>query len=417
MKHVDLVIVGGGSAGLAAAISAYDQGIKDILIIEKGPTLGGILNQCIHNGFGIETFNEQLTGPEYAERFIDEVDKRHIAYKLNTMVVSLNANKDLAYSNDCEGYQVIEAGALIMATGCYERSAGQIMLPGARLAGVMTAGQAQEYVNIDGYMVGRNVFILGSGDIGLIMARRMALEGANVLGVAEIMPYSNGLPRNIVQCLNDFDIPLFLSHTISNVYGRQRVEKITITEVDDQFNFIAGSEKDFVVDTLLLSVGLVPNNDLLMQAGAELSSTKGPIVDEKLETTIPGIFSCGNALHVHDIVDYVSDEGKLAGISAAQYLLNPHFENGAQIRVLPGNLIGYVVPQRIDINSNAEEIILKYRVKKPIEKARISVQIDGVEIKKAFRPFAIPSEMEMIKLRKQDLRAGSLLTVEVNSHE
>ncbi|MGI6714416.1 MAG: NAD(P)/FAD-dependent oxidoreductase [Bacilli bacterium] len=416
MKRVDLVIVGGGSAGLAAAISAYDQGVKDILILEKGPTLGGILNQCIHHGFGIEVFNEQLTGPEYAERYQQEVERRGIPYKLNTMVVSLNANKNLAYSNEEDGYQILEARAVIMATGCYERSAGQIMLPGSRLVGIMTAGQAQEFLNIGGYLVGRRVFILGSGDIGLIMARRMRLEGAEVLGVAEIMPYSNGLPRNLVQCLHDFDIPLFLSHTISNVYGQNRVEKIEISQVDENFQFIPGTEKEFAVDTLLLSVGLIPNNDLLMQAGVEISSTKGPVVDEKLETSIPGVFSCGNALHVHDIVDYVSHEGELAGKSAADYLLSSRFESGKQIRVLPGNLISYVVPQRIDIDSDLEEISLKFRVKTPLEKARISVKLDGVEIAKTFRPYAIPSEMEMIKIAKKNLRLASLLTVEVTSH-
>lgn len=416
MKKVDLVIVGGGSAGLAAAISAYDHGVKDILILEKGPSLGGILNQCIHHGFGIEVFNEQLTGPEYAERFKQEVERRGIAYKLNTMVVSLNANKNLAYSNEVDGYQVLEAKAVIMATGCYERSAGQIMLPGSRLVGIMTAGQAQEFLNIGGYLVGKRVFILGSGDIGLIMARRMILEGAEVLGVAEIMPYSNGLPRNIVQCLHDFNIPLYLSHTISNVYGVNRVEKIQISQVDENFQFIPGTEKEFAVDTLLLSVGLIPNNDLLMQAGAEISSTKGPLVDEKLETTIPGVFSCGNALHVHDIVDYVSSEGTLAGKSAADYLLKSRFESGRQIRVLPGNLITYVVPQRIDIDSDLDEISLKFRVKTPLEKARISVKLDGIEIKKTFRPYAIPSEMEIIKISSRDLRPASLLTVEVLSH-
>lgn len=416
MKKVDLVIVGGGSAGLAAAISAYDHGVKDILILEKGPSLGGILNQCIHHGFGIEVFNEQLTGPEYAERFKQEVERRGIAYKLNTMVVSLNANKNLAYSNEVDGYQVLEAKAVIMATGCYERSAGQIMLPGSRLVGIMTAGQAQEFLNIGGYLVGKRVFILGSGDIGLIMARRMILEGAEVLGVAEIMPYSNGLPRNIVQCLHDFNIPLYLSHTISNVYGVNRVEKIQISQVDENFQFIPGTEKEFAVDTLLLSVGLIPNNDLLMQAGAEISSTKGPLVDEKLETTIPGVFSCGNALHVHDIVDYVSSEGTLAGKSAADYLLKSRFESGRQIRVLPGNLITYVVPQRIDIDSDLDEISLKFRVKTPLEKARISVKLDGIEIKKTFRPYAIPSEMEIIKISSSDLRPASLLTVEVLSH-
>jgi pyruvate/2-oxoglutarate dehydrogenase complex dihydrolipoamide dehydrogenase (E3) component len=332
------------------------------------------------------------------------------------MVVSLNANKNLAYSNEEDGYQILEARAVIMATGCYERSAGQIMLPGSRLVGIMTAGQAQEFLNIGGYLVGRRVFILGSGDIGLIMARRMRLEGAEVLGVAEIMPYSNGLPRNLVQCLHDFDIPLFLSHTISNVYGQNRVEKIEISQVDENFQFIPGTEKEFAVDTLLLSVGLIPNNDLLMQAGVEISSTKGPVVDEKLETSIPGVFSCGNALHVHDIVDYVSHEGELAGKSAADYLLSSRFESGKQIRVLPGNLISYVVPQRIDIDSDLEEISLKFRVKTPLEKARISVKLDGVEIAKTFRPYAIPSEMEMIKIAKKNLRLASLLTVEVTSH-
>ncbi|MFA6890315.1 MAG: FAD-dependent oxidoreductase, partial [Bacilli bacterium] len=345
MKHVDLVIIGGGSAGLAAAIKAYDEGIQSILVLEKEKYLGGILLQCIHNGFGLTTFQEELTGPEYAHRYVEEVLKRPIDIKLETMVMEITPDKQVHYSNELEGYIIVQAGAIICATGCSERTRGAINIPGHRPAGIITAGLAQKYINIDGFHVGKRVFILGSGDIGLIMARRLRFEGVEVLGVAELMPYSNGLNRNLVQCLYDFNIPLFLHHTIKDIIGQTRIEKIVVGEVDDDFQFIPGTEKEFEIDALLLSVGLIPSNPILEKLGIALHPrTKGPWVDEQLQTEIPGIFACGNSLHVHDLVDFVSLEGEKAGVSASKYL-KTELLTGTMISLKAGYGIGYVLPQ------------------------------------------------------------------------
>ena len=321
MKKYDLVIIGAGAAGLAAAVEAHDNGVRSILLLEKDKYLGGILLQCIHNGFGLQEFREELSGPEYAQRFVDQIASRGIGTRVNSMVVNITRDLQVHYSSLEEGYVEVQAKAIICATGCSERTRGSIATPGTRPSGVLTAGLAQRYMNIDGYMVGRRIFILGSGDIGLIMARRLTLEGAKVLGVAEIMPATSGLTRNIVQCLNDYGIPLYLHHTVKEIIGRDRVEKVVICPVDDNLQFIEGREMTFDVDTVLLSVGLLPNNPLLERIGVKLHPrSKGPLVDANLQTSIPGIFACGNGLFVHDLVDKVSSEGRLAGRNAAAYI-------------------------------------------------------------------------------------------------
>ena len=409
MEHRDLVVIGGGSAGMAAAVAAYDAGIRDILILERTEFLGGILNQCIHNGFGLHEFKEELTGPEFLTRFVDQVKERGIAYELNANVLSLSKDKVVTYLSS-KGKIEIQAKAVIMAAGCYERNSGAIGIPGTRPAGVITAGQAQLYLNEFGYMVGKKVFILGSGDIGLIMARRMTLEGAKVLGVAELMPYSNGLNRNIQQCLKDFDIPLYLSHTVSKIIGKEHLEAIEISKVDERLRPIPGTEQRFDVDTLLLSIGLIPNNSLLDQAGADLSSTRGSKVNQNMETSIPGVFSCGNVLHVHDLVDYVVEEGRQAGSAAAAYLQGKAVENGPRIECVPGNGIGYVVPSWIDLENAGDTIPLKFRCRKPSKNLYISISFNGKEIKKLLKLAMIPSEMEIMKLPKNllDSNQGKL---------
>lgn len=400
MRKVDLLIIGGGSAGMAAAIKAYDEGIKDILILEKGEFLGGILNQCIHNGFGLHEFKEELTGPEFLTRFVNQVEERHIPYKLNSYVTSLTKDKVVTYVNSSEGAVQIEAKAIIMAAGCLERSAGAIGIPGERPAGVITAGQAQLYLNEYGYLVGKNVFILGSGDIGLIMARRMTLEGAKVLGVAELMPYSNGLNRNIQQCLIDFNIPLYLSHTVTNIIGKDKLEAIEISKVDDKLQPIKGTEQRFDVDTLMLSVGLLPNNALLNNIGIPQSRSRGSCVNEHMETEVEGIFSCGNVLHVHDLVDYVVEEGRLAGLGAATYLKGKLNKGEHEISTIAGDGIGYVVPSTIDLDNAMDSIEIKFRVRKPSKNVYIEYSCDGNVIKKVYKMAIIPSEMEIYKLDK-----------------
>ena len=321
MRTCDVVIIGGGPAGLAAAVSARENGIEDILIIERDKELGGILNQCIHNGFGLHTFKEELTGPEYADRFIKQVEELAIPYKLDTMVVDVTAEKMVTAMNREDGVFLIQAKTIILAMGCRERSRGALNIPGYRPAGIFSAGTAQRLVNMEGYMPGKEVVILGSGDIGLIMARRMTLEGAKVKVVAELMPRSGGLKRNIVQCLDDFGIPLKLSHTVVDIKGKERVEGVVLAQVDDNLKPIPGTEEFYSCDTLLLSVGLIPENELSRGMGVEINSTtNGPIVNDKLETNIEGVFACGNVLHVHELVDYVSEEAKRAGKNAAEYV-------------------------------------------------------------------------------------------------
>ena len=416
MKTYDLIIIGGGSAGMASALGAYFENIRNILILEKDAYLGGILNQCIHNGFGLHTFKEELTGPEYASRFIEMINKCNsenndsIICKLNTMVLDITEDLIVTYSNDKEGIVIVKGKAIVMATGCSERTRGNIAIPGSRPAGILTAGLAQRYLNIDGYLVGKNIFILGSGDIGLIMARRMTLEGAKVLGVCELMPYSNGLNRNIVQCLNDYDIPLYLSHTVKKIIGKDRLEKIVIAKVDDKFDFIEGTELEFAVDTLLLSVGLIPSNPLLNQLQTKFDAkTKGPMVDSNYQTSTKGIFACGNSLHVHDLVDYVSEEGKLAGIKAAKYIKNLLSEE-EKIDLLPGNGLNYLLPSTLYVNSG--EVILKFRVKKPYGKSQIIIKNDNEVIKKINKLYLLPAEMQTITIDTNNYKGGKI-TVEV----
>ncbi len=412
MRNVDLIIIGGGSAGLAAAKAAYDAGIRSLMILEKEHYLGGILLQCIHNGFGLTTFQEELTGPEYASRYVREIIERGIEVHLEAMVVEITPDKQVHYSNLDEGYVMVQAKAIICATGCSERTRGAINIPGSRPAGIITAGLAQKYINIDGYHVGKRVFILGSGDIGLIMARRLRFEGVEVLGVAEIMPYSNGLNRNLVQCLYDFSIPLYLHHTVKEIVGKTRLERIVITEVDDTLNPIPGTEKSFEVDTLLLSVGLIPSNPVLEKTGINLHPrTKGPWVDEALQTTIPGIFACGNSLHVHDLVDFVSIEGAKAGLNAALYIKGL-VSVGPTMDVTSGCGVGYVLPQRIHADKK-DPIQISYRVTKPYKNVFVLLRQGDKILKKVRKPFLFPAEMEQITLDMTQVEGMTPLTLEV----
>mgnify|MGYP000862011410 FL=1 len=394
MRHCQAVVIGGGCGGLAAAAKLKQEGLKDVVLIEKDAELGGVLNQCIHNGFGLTTFKEQLSGPSFAERYEDQVVEAGVEVKLNTMVTNMNRDKVIEYVNQEEGYQKLQADIIILSVGCYERSRGALAISGDRPTGVYTAGQAQRYLNIDGYMVGKSVFILGSGDIGLIMARRMSLEGAKVLGVAELMPYSNGLPRNMKQCLDDFGIPLYLSHTVTNVYGEDRLEKIELAKVDENRNPIPGSEMYFDVDTLLLSVGLIPENSLAEEAGIDMDmSTRGPIVDENYMTSVPGIFACGNGLHVHDLADFVTKQAGEAALGALRYL---NGSGGDYSSIKAGNLIGYVVPAKLHKENLPKTVTLYFRVRKPLTDVTIEISKGGKVIRSIHKDHLIPSEMEQV---------------------
>lgn len=401
MIERELVIIGGGSAGMSCALEAYNLGVKDILILEKNDYLGGILNQCIHNGFGLQEFKEELTGPEFMSRFSKAVVDKGIDYRLNTNVTNISKDKVVSYSNETEGFVNVKAKAIVLTTGCYERNSGAIQIPGDRPSGVYTAGQAQLYLNIYGQLVGKRVFILGSGDIGLIMARRMTLEGAKVLGVAELNPYSAGLNRNIVQCLKDFDIPLYLSHTVKQVIGpKGHLEKVIISKVDEKFNFIEGSEIEFDVDALLLSVGLVPNVDLISKLGIDFSKTRGALVSDHMETEIDGLFTCGNVLHVHDLVDYVVSEAREAAKGAYLYLNNKLNHSGHKYDVIAKDGVNYVVPQRIFIDESDDKLIFKFRVAHPFKDINLVISEGDRVVKKIYKGAIIPSEMEIVKLDK-----------------
>ena len=407
---VELVIIGGGPAGLAAAYSAWQHGLRDILILERDAELGGILNQCIHNGFGLHRFGQQLTGPEYAGRYIEMLRTTGVRVKLGTMVLEVTPDKQVHCVSRSKGYQIIQAKSIILCMGCRERTRGAIGTPGTRPAGIYTAGAAQRYVNMEGYLVGRRVLILGSGDIGLIMARRMTLEGAHVQAVFELMPYPSGLPRNIVQCLDDYNIPLYLSHTVTEIHGRDRLTGVTISEVDANRRPIPGTEKEYKCDTLILSVGLIPENKLLEDAGIAIDPhTNGAVVDENLQTNVPGVFSAGNVLHLHDLVDFVSMESEALARHAAAYVEGKGIDP-CTLDVKCGEGVGHTIPQKV---SGKNDFSLSLRVRNHYRDCRIVVRQNGVEVAAKKMKKAIPAEMIQFKVSAAKLQETGALEVSV----
>ncbi len=415
VKTCALAVIGGGVGGMAAAVAAYDAGVRDVVIVEIGPALGGVLRQCIHSGFGLHTFGEELTGPEYSARFEQMVAERSIRVFTDSPVMELRPDRTMTVVSKEEGVFTLSAGAVVVAMGCRERPAGAIGIEGQRPAGVLTAGTAQRYINLEGYMVGRRAVILGSGDIGLIMARRMTLEGAKVLCVCELMPYSNGLNRNIVQCLDDFGIPLRLSTTVIGIEGRNRVEGVWVAPVDKDTLKPLTDRKEFIpCDTLLLSVGLIPETELAVNAGVELGKNRGLSVDEKRQTTLPGIFACGNVVQVHDLVDYVAEEGKIAGESAAEYIKGGLSASPGFARTEAGNGISYIVPERI--NLPAKSVTFNFRVKNVYKSARLICRADGRVLAVKKRSVMIPGEMEKLTANLEGLTENDgTVTIEVEA--
>ena len=418
MEQYDLVIIGGGPAGLAAAISAFDSGVTSLLILERDRELGGILNQCIHNGFGLHTFGQELTGPEYAARYIAQVEERKIEARLNTMVLDISHEKVITAVSRQRGLMEISAKAIVLAMGCRERPRGALNIPGFRPAGIYTAGTAQRLVNVEGMLPGREVVILGSGDIGLIMARRMTLEGAKVKLVAELQPYSGGLKRNIVQCLDDYGIPLKLSYTVVDIHGEQRLTGVTIAQVDEKGSPIPGTEEEIACDTLLLSCGLIPENELSRSMGLNLNpATNGPRVNERLETEIPGVFAAGNVLHVHDLVDFVSQEAAAAGKNAARFLKN----GGVPAHPIPIEVSGgirYTVPAAVDPERMEEKLTLRFRVGGVLKNKAVAVYLDGERVLARKRPVMAPGEMEQVVLTRQMFREhGEVTAIRILTEE